>query len=424
MSKQLKIENGNNNNQAARDITIINNNSNIAETFIMGNLASFVPKLQEDFESVRSDIREIFNQQVTTLKQNLEKAYSASKLQEEVESIGSEFREIVNQRLIIPFERDLEKVRLVPKLQEEVESIRNEFREIVNQRLIIPFERDSENSLGFKLQKETESIGSQIRETINQQVINPLKRDLEKENINHHLSILREQLKYAEYSKPKENSKHENIERIEIVNDWIEGMEKISQEEEELSLIWEGWYIDFYEGKKTSDLQLILNKMKNLSSKEAITLLNLNDKEALRAKKKVEDMDKKNNMVKNFLFRPVRLEVRKEQYLYEQLLKKELIEKDTTHKRLIPLMTMGALYFFITLVLLLYKQKHNYPFDTYLLDFIIKNSSLLMIIIALLSLIVVGVPYIIGRYRKYQRTWIGEEIVSYARKIKFPKNNE
>ena len=237
------------------------------------------------------------------------------------------------------------------------------------------------------LQKEAisikETVGAQIREITNQQVLIPLKRDLAIENINYHISVLREQLKHTKYSIPKEKTKRENVERTEIVSDWIEGMEKVPQEEEELSRIWEGWYIDFHQGKKTSNLQLILNKMKDLSSEEAIALLNLNDKEALIAKKETAYMEREKereerestNVKKPLLYsfiKPARLEARKKQYLYEQLLKKELIERDTTHKRLIPIMIMGALYIFIPLVVILY-NKTRYDYDYSLWRFLLER---------------------------------------------------
>ena len=270
-----------------------------------------------------------------------------------------------------------------------------------------------ENELIPILQKEAmdikDSIGGQIREIINQQVLNPLKQDLQKENINYHISILREQLKNIKYSKPKENSKHENIERIEIINDWVEGMEKIPQEEEELSRIWEGWYIDFYEGKETSDLQLILNKMKDLSAKEAIFLLNLNDK-----RKREKNADTLFSFLN--LFRPLRLSIRKKQYLHEQLLKKELIERDTTHKRWALLASVVSLYSIIGLFVLSYTISSSFS----IWEFLSHTTGLTLIIAAF----ILWIPYFVLRFRiKYQRTWIGEEIVSYAKKINIHKNN-
>ena len=296
------------------------------------------------------------------------------------------------------------------------------------------------------LQKEAigikDSVGSQIREIINQQVINPLKRDLEIENINYHLSNLKEQLKQADYSKLKENSRYDNMERTEIVNDWIEGVEKIPPEEEELSCIWEGWYIDFYERKSTSDLQLVLNKMKNLSSKEAITLLNLN-KKVHKLKKDTNSKNRKNNPSKKSLFhlfvRPVRLENRKKQYLYEQLIKKELIEKDTTHKQfIVPLLAISFVLFLLVFINQYYVSMktgimlenstqliEHYPMMNSLTqNYYSQLSSEIKTIIVLFLTLIVWSPYFFRRIKvKYQRTWIGEEIVSYAKKIEYPKNN-
>ena len=328
MSKQTNsVENGSNNNQAAGNLTVINQNLGLLDTFIIEHL-----------------------------------------------------------------EQDL-----VPKLQDEAEKIKN-------------------------------SIGTQIREIVNQQVLNPLKRDLEIENINYHLSIIKEQIGNSTHSKSRENSVHENVERMELFMNGIESMEKIPKEEEELSRIWEGWYVDFYAGKKTSDLQFILNKMRDLTSKEAITLLNLNEKTKDEAKyidRKKEYADRKNQNYKKPLFypfvKPIKLEMRKELYLYEQLIKKELIEKDTSYKQLILPLSMFSfciVFLYVFLIFTNYDSRLGYS----IFGFLEGKFSTLSIVV--FFAILTWTPYFLRRIRvKYIRTWIGEEIVSYARKIKIPKNN-
>jgi len=72
------IENGNNNNQAARDLTINNNHLGTLDALVMEHLAQdLMPKLQEEAESIKS-------------------------------SIGSQIREIISQQVINPLKRDLE----------------------------------------------------------------------------------------------------------------------------------------------------------------------------------------------------------------------------------------------------------------------------------------------------------------------------
>jgi len=262
-----------------------------------------------------------------------------------------------------------------------------------------------------------DSIGIQIREIIDQQVLNPLKRDLEMENINHHLSVLKEELKNREIILQNEVSKQEIVDRTEIVNEWIEGMEKIPKEEEELSRIWEGWYIDFYEGKDTPDLQFILNKMKDLSSKEAIALLKLNQRtpqnHISNEQTKINRINHRRHIFYLF-YRPMRMEEQKVQYTYDQLLKKELIEKDTSYNRLIPISLITSIMMLFFVYFIYYDISYRF-FEQSWLE--MPNS---MTIILICSIIISWSPYFIKRLtsRKYRRTWIGDEIVSYANKIK------
>lgn len=254
------------------------------------------------------------------------------------------------------------------------------------------------------------SIGDQMHQIIEQEIIHPFREEVKNINLKYHIE---EAQKIIDHTKSEDTIQKDNyseavkLKRIESLNDWTQQVQNISKDEEELSKIWQGWFMNFNAGDNINDLNLVLKHMKGLTADEAMLLLYLNT--PVNENVFINNKDRADNRLLNVFFRN---RTNKTKYLYEQLLEKKLIEPNTQNKRL--LYVFLACTFFLVMFALIYM-----PFT----DFLRKTENMIYALMFIGVIGVMWIPFITRNERtKYVRTWIGEAIVKYARQAEGVRN--
>ena len=192
-------------------------------------------------------------------------------------------------------------------------------------------------------------------------------------------------------------SKADAVERAKLTQEWMDGIGGIKKEEEELSAIWEGWFIEMNKDSKITDQKRALEAMKSLSVDEARLMLDIQKRKEIQ--------------FKTFLFnKSYSIENEKSQYLINLLLRKELITKinstDLFLKTITPLLMS-----FVLMVVTIFTISSTVLRGSFIAEII---NSPLTIIGLIIAVFVFSAPKLLTKI--YQLTWLGEKIVSYARK--------
>lgn len=232
-------------------------------------------------------------------------------------------------------------------------------------------------------------ICQKTSDVIDECFIEPLRIELENKNLRGHFETLTETLK--QFNEPTPSIKA-TTERVEALREWIQGIEKIDTDEAELSKIWENWYIDYLNGKNVSDLKLFLNIMKDLSSDEAFFLLNIQTGEYRN-----KYSNERNN------------------YIKEALLKKELIKLYTIWSNKVLIIYLLSITISTIVAITVFSEAIADLFSIYLSDS--RMILVIFIIIGMISTLYIYSP------KKYRLTWIGKEIVAYAKRTNIIKRD-
>lgn len=250
----------------------------------------------------------------------------------------------------------------------------------------------------------TETIGTKIHEILESEILLPFKEEVRKINLQYHLSEVQKVIEHTKekytFEEKRTFSKSENIKRMESFLEWVEEVENISIEEEELSKIWHGWFMSFNTGDNIHDLNLILKAMKKLTTDEALLLFYLN-----RPMIFMKSMEQTRGEDLRHTNRFQSSNTSKINYLYDLLLEKKLIEPNKKNKT--------NLYIaFISLILILLFSIISPQFGGI---FETKSYSAYVYVGLLCATITSSLHYFIWNRIKYVRTWMGDAIVKYAR---------
>lgn len=249
-------------------------------------------------------------------------------------------------------------------------------------------------------------IGKKIHEIIEEEVISPFKDEVHKINLEYHINEANKAIYQAQregIQRPQSRNETEALKRMESLNDWTAGVQDIPKEEEELSKIWQGWFINFNVGNDIDDLNLVMKYMKGLTSDEAMLLLYLNNPEKYkttiqgRLAADSHQSYQQWNILQN-----------KTNYLHEQLLEKKLIALRKGNKSLLYLTIAISISVLIFLFIFLQSKSGIES----------KDDPIKLIFILLSAIGSLWLIYLLWVSRnKYERTWIGEAIVGYAKQV-------
>jgi hypothetical protein len=236
-----------------------------------------------------------------------------------------------------------------------------------------------------------------FEEIVTQNYINRLKKEIGIENIKYHIEEIEERIINLEHFSVQPKSKAESVKRFEMVNDWLKGIENVSAEEEELSKIWEGWFLEFDKDSKLSEHKYALEKMKELSAEEAKMLLKIHKSGWIRTRKLYY------HSFKEISSRRINS---KAQFEINTLIKKSLIEKKSIWNFSFLIVVFISICSFVVSIFFFTASMPLTDLDK---SFIGVGTLMLTIVLGFLILETVNKP-------KYILTWIGERIVSYAEK--------
>lgn len=145
-------------------------------------------------------------------------------------------------------------------------------------------------------------LGEELKGVV-QGTVESLKRERREKNITKHIEAVENKL--------ASNASFDlSYKQLDMFEEWVEEASKIDPEEEELSLLWQNLLIS----KKSSVLDIIMGKLKLLSSGDAIALIRLASNEKLNGEdvyrlKKLKELEliEKNDVFIEFFQLPVLL---------------------------------------------------------------------------------------------------------------------
>jgi len=252
-----------------------------------------------------------------------------------------------------------------------------------------------ETTLGPALKEDVESIREQcvlaIKDVVNQNIVERIKSEVQIETQKSHIQQVKERFEQENIYLHSPKTKREAIEKAELAQDWINNVGDVPETDEELSKIWEGWFIEMNTNSDVADQKRTLEIMKTLTAEEAKLMWGMER----RGKIKYKTL----NRLK---------EDEKTQYLINLLQKKELITKVgiINPTSIIPL---SILLCIISISIpIAVELESNFYFPAGLL-----NSPFFIIGLIFMVICIVGLAVLKKRYRL---TWLGEKIVSYAKK--------
>lgn len=278
------------------------------------------------------------------------------------------------------------------------------------EKAIIVFLKDTfVPKLELYLNKLTVQCIASIEKTFNQ-YIDKSKAKTYIENMAWHVEKIQQRLNNEKNSAihesyVSETSKTNALEIIELNLEWMSNLGNIKKEDEELSAIWEGWFIEMNNSPTITDQRRALNIMKTLSAEDAKLLLDIKE----RGKIKFSLFSIKS--LRSFFDEP-RYYSEKSLYFVNGLLKNELITKTNG----VNISKMSLMIMLCSISILVY---FLYTFLSLSMD---VNSVLGKSLYPFSTLIIVVTLFLIWRLlaiffqRRYSLTWIGEMIVSYANK--------
>ena len=284
-----------------------------------------------------------------------------------------------DEKAVVVFDKDLVEKAIVNFLQETITPTLQPYADVLIQQCKDAIEK-------IVVQNVIERVEVEVHTENRTRIFERVQKRL-KDEVNNHFSI-------------SDISKAEAVEKAKLIQEWIDGIGDIKEEDEELSTIWEGWFIEMNKDTKTTDQKRALDIMKTLSAEEAKLMLDIKQGNKIRPQRRLDSKKTYNYSQK--------LEEEKNQYLIKMLLRKELVSKINiiNSKTLMPLLIMS-----LTLLSLFSLRffSENIPNE-----FMILVDSPLILILIVVFLVLFIYPTLLKR--RYRLTWIGEKIVSYAKK--------
>ena len=261
-----------------------------------------------------------------------------------------------------------------------------------------------------------------IEKIVNQSVIERIKEEVRIEIRKQHFESIQQRMEnernedavaqtefFKKCKSVSEKSKNEAIEKVELIQEWVEEIGNIKKEDKELSDIWEGWFIEMGKDPNIADHKRALEIMKVLSAEEAKLMLCL--KKRSKGEYFVGYLRETRFMMFLRLFAPIQdnSEAERTQYFISQLLQNKLITKSNLLFNGTKFMTTSIFLFLCTgvgfaLTSVLQEDRKFFflGFRFGLIGFTIMTTMAVTILLMMLL------------QKRYRLTWIGEKIVSYA----------
>jgi len=157
------------------------------------------------------------------------------------------------------------------------------------ERLIVDMLKPAIADLGENLRKNVsedlqQTLGGKIRETIEIEVLQKIKSEINQKNIEFHLNNVQIGIGDLDVDSARIKDTVCEISRISLFGEWIENVENISENERELSILWEEWLIALSKDDHTSKYKIYLDRMKQLTSSDVKLLLHLENNHIRRSR--------------------------------------------------------------------------------------------------------------------------------------------
>ena len=242
--------------------------------------------------------------------------------------------------------------------------------------------------------KKNGSFGKFLSNKMKENAIQ-IKYEIECNNLDYHRTQISNKIKQLPFSE-------ETAQKLDLKIEWFAKVGHISPEEEILSAIWQGWFIELKKGCNVSDYKIYLEKMEIIGSAEAELLLSIGN---------ISIIFNPNHRYRRGIH------IGKVKYLLDQLLEKELIEKISFMSRF----QILPLFFFLVIVICgLFSALSFDEFSLYVSKSFSFNSIWLFGLGTITLSGFFGVfYYTLFRHQvRYRLTWIGEGLVRFSKSIK------